>query len=411
MADDLIQSRLGSWTAWAGDPSRWQVTAAGAAAVEWAIDVHREFFVDGLLGQMLDDRPPHPFVDPLRWPLASVHAMVELLTRACALTVIPRDVSVALASSTTPADVNRRLSSDLYVLEAAALAVRHGWSIEYETALSSGRRPDLRLVQGDSDIRVEVTSSGPDRQRLAAEALSRSLVPALMTIGSQYEVEISGRAASSEVDGDDLARLLREVEAAAADAASSGEVRTLAAHGVELSIRPGGSGLGTFDGPPLTDDMWPRLENRLLTKAAQTEGASAAWICVQDRSGLFQLTDLAGVDEHEQLRRLAENVSFALRDAPHVAGVLLSTGVRIDAGEEDHDTILRNDSGRLAGSAVLRRRLPGRRCRRTFVVRLRDGAIVDNGPMEWFAREGGWLDWALALAGQLSVESIFGSEL
>ena len=102
MADELIQSRLGSWTAWTGDPSRWPVTTVGAAAVEWAIDVHREFFGDGLLGQMLDDRPPHPFVDPLRWPLASVHAMVELLSRASALTVIPRHVSVAVWPALRP---------------------------------------------------------------------------------------------------------------------------------------------------------------------------------------------------------------------------------------------------------------------------------------------------------------------
>ncbi|MBU3688385.1 MAG: hypothetical protein FGM29_02325 [Actinobacteria bacterium] len=409
MADELMQLRLGSWTAWAGDRSSWPVTTPGAAAVEWAIDVHREFFGDGLLGRMLDDGPPHPFVDPLRWPLSSVHAIVELLSRACALRVIPRDVGLAIAGSTTTADVNRRVTSDLHVLEVAGLAVRHGWSIDYEAALSTGRRPDLRLVLGNSDIRVEVTSSGPDRQRLAAEALSGSLVPALMMIGVQHEVEISGSAASSEVDGDDLARLVREVEAAASESAASGEVRTLAAHGVELSIRPGGSGLGSFDGPPLTGDMWPRLKNRLRTKAAQTEGAGAAWICVQDRSGLFQLTDLAGVDEHEQLRRLAENVSFALRDARHVAGVLLSTGVRIDAGEDDHDTILADDDGRLAGSRVLRRRLPGGRCRRTFVVRLRNGPAADDGPMHWFRREGSWLDWALAAAGLPTVESIFGS--
>lgn len=406
MADEIALSRLGSWKAWAGDPSRWPVTTVGTRCVEWAIDVHREFFGDDLLARMLDDRPPHPFVDPLRWPLANVHAIVDLITRACALTVLPRDVAFSLAGPTIPADINRRLSGDLHVLEVAALAARDGWSIEYETILASGRRPDLRLVRGDSDMRVEVTSSGPDRQRLAAEALSSSLIPALMMIGSQYEVEISGSAASSEVDGDDLAGLLREVEAAAADSASSGEVRSFAAHGVELSIRPGGSGLGTFDGPPLSGDMWPRLGSRLLTKAAQTAGAGAAWICVQDRSGLFRLTDLAGVDEHEQLRRLAENVSFVLRDALHVAGVLMSTGVRIDAGEEDNDTILADDDGRLAGSKVVRRRLPGGRCRRTFVVRLRDGATVDDGPMQWFDREGGLLDWALAVVGQPSVASI-----
>jgi len=401
------EARLGSWTAWAGDRSRWPVSPVGALAVDWAVDVHRRFFGDDLLMRALRDRPPHPFVAHWRWPLTSPHAVVELLNRACALTVVPIDVGTVLARSTNSGAVNIRLSSDLYVLEVAGFATRYGWNVQREPSLPSGRRPDLRLLREGEELWVEVTGTGPDRPRLSVEAWSQSVVPALMAIGSRHDVEISGSASSTQLDGDELQAFLAAVEVAAVDTASSGEQHLIAAIDVSVSIRSGGSGIGTFEGPPLRGDMWPKLERRLLEKATQTEGASAAWICVQDRSGLFQLTDLATVDEREQLRRLAHNVSIALADSPHIAGVVLSTGVRVDAGEEDHDTVLGDEGAdSTPGSVVLRRRLPGGRCRRTFVVRLDGEAGVEPGPTTWFEQEASWLNWALVRAGQPEIESI-----
>lgn len=407
MTDRRVESRLGSWTAWAGDRTRWPVSSVGAAAVDWAVDVHRGFFGDDLLLRALRDRPPHPFVADWRWPVTSAYAVVELLGRACALSVVPPDVAMALARPTMLGAVNARLGSDLHVLEVAGLATRHDWRVQYEATLPSGRHPDLHLLREDTEIYVEVTVSGPDRSRLSLEAWSRSVVSALTAIGSRYDVEISGSASSAELDGDGLERFLADVESVAAITASSGQQSGIEVSGVSVLIRPRGSGLGTFVGPPLEGDMWPRLESRLLEKALQTMGAEQAWICVQDRSGLFRLTDLAVADDREQLRRLAHNVTTVLRDSQHVAGVVLSTGVRADASEQDQDTVLDADGdGPGTGSVVIRRRLPGGRCRRTFTIQLTGEASVDPGPATWFEHEATWLDWALTSLGQPTIESI-----
>ena len=85
-----------------------------------------------------------------------------------------------------------------------------------------------------------------------------------MAIGSRHDVEISGSASSTRLDGDELQAFLAAVEIAAVDTASSGEQHLIAAIDVSVSIRSGGSGIGTFEGPPLTGDMWPKLERRLL---------------------------------------------------------------------------------------------------------------------------------------------------
>ena len=240
------------------------------------------------------------------------------------------------------------------------------------------------------------------------EAWSHAVVQTLMAIGTRHCVDISGDATSAELDGHELEAFLAAVEVAAERAAATGEAADLTASGISIAIHPGGGGLRSFDGPPLTGDMWTKLERRLLDKARQTKGAPAAWICLQDRSGLFQLTNLASVDEHEQLRQVAHNVTLTLRDSPHVAGVLLSTGVKIDSGEVDHDTVLSDHEDWMnAGSTVLRRRLPGGRCRRTFVIRLsNDVGWTGPGPQGWFENEGTWLAWALSEAGQPDVESI-----
>ena len=408
MNDSRIDSVLGSWAAWAGDRSRWPVSSAGETTVEWAVNVHRAHFGDELLQRALGDSPPHPFVEHGRWPLTGHHAIVELLTRACALTMLSSEARAALTGAMASGDTNRKLSSELYVLEVAGLAARDAWAVEVEPALPSGRRPDLRLTRDDTELWIEVSSAGPDLGRRTVEAWSHAVVQALMVIGSRHCVDISGDAISTELEGRELEAFLEDVEVAAERTAATGEVADLTAPGISIAIHPEGGGLRSFDCPPLTGDMWTKLERRLLDKARQTKGAPAAWICLQDRSGLFQLTNLAAVDEHEQLRQLAHNVTLTLRDSPHVAGVLLSTGIKIDSGEVDHDTVLSDhEDWMIPGSTVLRRRLPGGRCRRTFVIRLStDDGCAGAVPQTWFENEGTWLAWALREAGQPDIEFI-----
>jgi hypothetical protein len=70
---------------------------------------------------------------------------------------------------------------------------------------------------------------------------------------------------------------------------------------------------------------------------------------------------------------------------------------------------------RVSGSAVIERRLPGGRRRRTYLVRLDRGGIVLPrhlllDPGSWYGGEDRWLDWALNYLGKPSIQTLVQGE-
>jgi hypothetical protein len=121
---------------------------------------------------------------------------------------------------------------------------------------------------------------------------------------------------------------------------------------------------------------------------------------------------------------LARNVDTCLGQAPHVQGVILSGGTHY-AGSSAIGQTAWDTSGstlgvsarsasreRLAnGPAALRRILPGRRQRLSFIIPTRhDRIVLPPGiglePGLWYHNEPAWLDGALRRLGQLPIRAV-----
>lgn len=400
-----------SWGTWAGDRSSWPVTPLGAEVADWAIGVHRAHYGDAFMRGLAGRDGTHPFIDLRRWPLRNPHAIVSLLSRACALTLLPVQARQALAPKPSR-EPGRQTMSDLDVLEVAGLALRDGWTVDIEPLLPSGRRPDLSLARDEHVMCVEVTQSGPDGERRKIEHWNDHVMSKLMALRLKHDVAIQGHATSADLTGAALERFFERLDAEAHCVARTGSSSRLVEGPLNVRIQRAGSEPFVFDGPPLGGDMWPRLQARIMEKAHQTAGAAAAWVVIQERSDLFELTDLGQLDERGQLVQLVHNMTIVLGAFPHVCGVVLTTGVKPGAHELDRDIMLNAPHGSPGlGSRVLCRRLPGGRCRTTFVVLLDDtDRPPTTAPPRWFESEGSWLDWALRAVDQPPLDTVLSAK-
>jgi hypothetical protein len=403
---------LGTWRGWGGEPTSWPVTDRGRAAVEWALETHREFYTDAWLTSMCVPGR-HPLMSVGSWPLsASELAIVHLLERAARINVLAPESRARLAASLT-----RELAEfhhlDL-LLETAGLAARHGWLVQPEVELATGRRPDLRLTRNGTSFSIEVTRMGIDRDWRAADRWFGALHVGLLDIEARYAVTASGGGGESAViTSVDVQRFLTGVEAAAADVARDGRARTVdSEEGLTVTVQPDSPQDRTLEGPALGGDAWPRIANRLRTKAERTAGGPPVWIRLDEQSGLFLFSDWAASPPETGLGQLRNNVQIALASYPHVRGVVVSHGTAWNpglpaltvVGEPLHEALK-------VGPALLDRLLPGRRVRRTLVVPIEVSRIVlpdhlEAEPAAWYAAEDSWLDWALRRCGQPSLSAI-----
>jgi hypothetical protein len=162
----------------------------------------------------------------------------------------------------------------------------------------------------------------------------------------------------------------------------------------------------------LDGDLWPRFATRLRTKAEQTMGSGRSWIRIDEGGGLLALTQAYHLPIEEKLGWLMHNTAIGLADFQHVEGVVISHGAEPDWNPMAN---LAGVTERVSGSAVIERRLPGGRRRRTYLVRLDRGGIVLPrhlllDPGSWYGGEDRWLDWALNYLGKPSIQTLVQGE-
>jgi hypothetical protein len=177
-----------------------------------------------------------------------------------------------------------------------------------------------------------------------------------------------------------------------------------------------------FTGPPIIGDVWQRVAIRIAEKAKQTVGAPS-WLRIDDTGALFRLTDRSAQPLQDLLADLLYNVRLALTDAPHVRGVILTSGVTVDLGDVRERTTWANLAPTMLiapgpprqvlaeGPAAMIRRLPGGRTRMTFVLpgtstELALPAGVSLEPGLWYHTEPSWLARALQFLGYAPIERL-----
>ena len=418
-----------TWDGWASAVDEAQLTPEGSAALAWALNVVREFFGETWLADNAARTGVVPLLRLEWWPLTNSRAVVQILELAA---------RIALATTAGEAPDLRREAKVIYAnrelvatkfkhlcltLETAAFATLAGWTVSYEEASASGRRPDLTMTRGGNRYTVEVTTLGLDQEFRAVEQYCDRLHGLLLALEHEHQVEIACDAGEVLAD-DDLQDWAHEIAEACRATAADGTARNVAYRASRAEVfaegqRPVGR---IFHGPVIVGDVWRRVAVRIAEKARQTIG-SPTWLRIDDAGALLRLTDRSAQPLPNLLADLQFNVGLALADSPHVRGVILSDGAMIDPGNAKELTAWDQSGPTMLiapgpprhavadGPAAMVRKLPGRRVRRTYVLagpepRLTLPAGAGLEPGLWYHHEASWLTRALKTLGQAPLDRL-----
>jgi hypothetical protein len=411
-----------TWDGWAGNLEDAPVSAEGRATLRWAIQVIRRFLGENWLADNAAASGHVPLIDFRWWPLVNYRAITRVLELAVRIALVTADdtgtgLSAEATTIYSKADTTGTKFSHLCLtLETAAFAVLAGWAVSYEEPAASGRRPDLMLRRDSLSYAVEISLLGQDRAFRAADRYSDKIHHQMCALEARYGVDLSCRAGQILTDTD-LADWLEEVTLACQQTATDSAPRTVRRDDNEISIFAAGKRPDNqvFRGPLLTGDMWTRVARRITDKASQTAGCQA-WLRIDDTGPLFQLTDRTRQPLPGLLDDLHANISIALADAPHVRGIILSTGALTSSGTPRTETAWTSSGPAMlanpgpprhplaTGPAALLRPLPGGRSRATFILPGPHPSFVlpagaDLEPGLWYDDEPAWLTRALQFLG------------
>jgi hypothetical protein len=419
-----------TWDGWADRSEDAFLTSDGQAALRWALEVVREFFGETWLADNAARSGFVPLLHPQWWPHANARVVVRIVELAAriALATAPAKIPELLREA-RQVHANRDLAATKFrhlclTLETAAFAALAGWSVSYELASPSGRRPDLTVSRNGVTYSVEVTTLGLDHQFRAIDHYSDRLHLLIGSLEREHHVEITCQARDVLPD-DELSGWLQEITQACQATAADGARRS-ASHGASRAdiFAAGGRPPGpVFSCPMITGDTWRRVAVRIAEKAKQTIGGSA-WLRIDDTGALLRLTDRSAQPLPNLLADLHLNVSAALAESPHVRGIILSDGATIDPARAREQTAWHQVGPAMLispepplhvladGPAAMVRRLPGGRFRRTFVLPgpsarliLPTGAGLEPGL--WYHHEPAWLSKALKQLGHAPPDHLF----
>jgi hypothetical protein len=361
------------------------------------------------------------------WPLTNSRTVVQVLELAARIALVTADSSSpalpdeAKIIYTSREQAGTKFQHLCLTLEVAAFAALAGWTVSYEEHGSSGRRPDLTVRRSAATYVIEVTVLSLDREFRANQLSCDRLQRQLRVLEHDHGVEIACRAVET-LSEKDQAAWLDEIRQACQRTAADVAPRTISRGESKADVfaagqRPPGQ---IFSGPALNTEVWQRVANRIADKARQTTG-TPAWLRIDDTGTLFHLTDRSTQPLQDLLADLQLNATAALNDAPHVRGIILSTGVLVNPGNRRDETVwdqavpamlITPGPPRQAlatGPAAMSRLLPGRRCRLTFVLpRPRPHLVLPSGPGPapglWYHDEPSWFTYALQSLGHPPLE-------
>lgn len=292
-------------------------------------------------------------------------------------------------------------------LEVGALAARAGYGVRFErTVPGSSKTSDITIdPEKGQSLLVEARVLLQDDRAVAINHFTDRAFRRIQTICREREVECSGDIAEVLHDPQ-LAELLDLVDGHARLVRAGGVTLPLLLHGAKLQISRQGAGAEKrLSGPALTGDLWPRIADRLVQKAQQTQGAQNVWLRICALQGLWLFTQWGSLDLSDKLATMRQNILSGLSDYPHVDGVVISSASTWPQGTIDPDSYEGGSHG-----WALRCCIPPIRARETLIVPLHADGATKKYARVWrdlYAAESAWLDYALAQFQLPSTEEIF----
>jgi hypothetical protein len=410
-SDSEILSAIGhgqaefGWDEWFGDVDTADyLTSVGKRAAKRAAADLTEFFGPGWLSRALEPDPAGAaipilgsyapllaltparragrYVESIRW-WASIQTLSEAGTGG--LSAVRRDVRHNLTA--------HRLVHTLTQARLASVGLYTGAEVTLEPGKSGGPG-DLLLGWRGHEIFLEVVTFGPDVTSQAEDKHHQRHFLYLLSLRPGEPVYWEGDVPGL-LNPVDEAAWIRATNAAASRCAQTGEpVDIPGPDGACLTVRPGTAPKGTSTrGPYLTSDDGSRLARSIDRKGAQTRGVGIAWVWAEDFGGMHPIAPFTSMPIDAKLEALAELIRPILKERPHLAGIVWSSGQWNTQAPPD------TQAHTLAGIG-LQRALPVERVRQSVILNRRLILPDQTARMAQICgAEPRWLSWALARLG------------
>jgi hypothetical protein len=227
---------------------------------------------------------------------------------------------------------DRRRHSALQ-LEVAALAVRAGFTAALEDRSGGQGVPsDVLLRRGPHTIRAETFAVIPDEHFRKERAYWDRIMARIRSIDWKYDVSVAGDL-GDHLGDPEAAELLEKIAAAAQAVADTGQEQRVVSGSAQLRVLPPGTTGHELRGGVQTSHSWPRVERRLLQKAAQAARAGGGWLRVDLMDGTWQFTPWAHAGLREKVDQIAEMLKAALCQVDGITGVVASSGACVAQGQ------------------------------------------------------------------------------
>lgn len=350
-----------TWRLWAAGVDRADcLTPLGRETLHWAAHRIARFLGPDWLARAIA-HGGCPLMTHETWPTVDIpHVHANILDLALRLELVGRAPGIyELRSLTQPHDRWERWKHFLAQVRIGSGAVLAGWAVEFEPKLEGAKSADIRMLREERLIDLEVAHLRLPDSFLEADEFKSTVRERLFKLETRFGVYISATiqgAPPAEVN-----QWLADVEERARAVSEGGGTSVVGGpHGLEAVIEPSGPPLPStkLTGPRTSFNAVQRLYRVILKKSKQVEMSDAAWIVVEDGSGLWQLEWWRDLTNPERLDLFCALID-QLDVAASVRGVVLTHMAR-HMGQRDFAQVL-------GSAAHLGRALPTGRFRETLI--------------------------------------------
>ncbi len=393
----LRGERLMNWADWSYPlyDSKY-LTPGGRRIALRAVATLQRVLGDDYLERAVNVPPPRPIYSFSIWPANKVPwTYANLLQLAAQLELPSKRLIKVRQEMQRNLDFHHWIHS-LLQLEVAGLGVRAGWECTFEPKLGNGRKADVLLTNGTTQLLVEAVAMQFSDATRKITAFFDRLFWQLQNIAGQYSLNISGNLGDL-LPPETEARWFQKIEAVARETAQDGIVRSVSGPtGERIEIAKDATGVGivsSLNGPVEEENDWSRLVARLNDKNERAAGRGPVWVRLEEHAGMWHLSPLRKMTLPERLDAIAPALREELQSFTNLAGVILSPATWWAGGVAPEAVSARIEGD--DGIAVLSP-IPGHRARETIIVPQAGQAEVEAAIFaDWYQDEATWLDWAL----------------
>ncbi|MER7209967.1 hypothetical protein ABT340_23160 [Streptosporangium sp. NPDC000239] len=324
--------------------------------------------------------------------------------RAAAIEPTFRPVLGGLRKEPTSSDWRHALLQ----LEVARAAKAASWAYSFEPVLSgSDHRADLIISALGQEFFVETTTLFRTQQDLNSEKYEERFLEQIRAVERCFGIYAISEL-FQHVDETVTADWVEAIEAAAAEVRDARETHTVVSDvgKVKLQVNAAPPETVTFRGALRERDIGRRLCHTVRVKALQSLGSVPTWLRVDALDGVFQFTEWARMPGTERVALLHDVLQPVISVAPHLHGVICSSGLAVSIGATDR--IVEEVTVETSNGAMLRRLLGPHLAREMVIVSLQPEA--DSMAHAWaaaYANEPSWLDEDLTAVGLPPLEAFW----